>query len=352
MEKKKIIIGVDNRGEQIRSGWCWSTQARSLAHHLPEYDFEIIPQVEVKRTLKQDGCAGFDCDLFFWRGYSNVFMDEEDLQNFNAPFVCSLATGGVNLKYRLEEMESTAKQASALMVQNQEALYQARLAGYDNIHLIPNGVLTNIFKPVKPPKDPIVGCAGNTTGDRGELKGTNFIQQACNDIGFEYREANLDKIRSHEEMTEWYQSLKYYIQPSEAEGCSNSVAEAMSCGIPVLICRNVGYHGEVCRCGITERDSGEVVFVERSAESIATALLTLEYNPIIDAGIRKNARRFSELHEWRHIAPKFRLMFETALANKANLGMKSEGELAQILLSVEQYSEYMALKEKYAKDSK
>jgi len=338
MTKKKILIVVGN----TPGGWCWFSTTSSMAYGLPEYSFAFMQHQKFIKQLKAKGPSSFEYDLIFFRGYSNLYLNGDNIISFNIPFISSLATGGANLPMRLNEMESTAKKARAIMVQNEYAKYEARLAGYKNVHLIPNGVNTEIFKPSKTidENNLNIGCAGNVRGVRGALKGVNFIKSACEDTGHKYQEVNLDNRKTHEEMPNWYRSLKYYMQPSEAEEASNSVTEAMSCGIPCFICRNVGYHGEVCRCG-TEYEDGQVVFVDRSAGDIARKILILEGNPYIANRIRRNARQFSLSHKWKHIVPLFREMFKSAFDNKA-IQPSSSG--IQMMLTTQEYMEYQSLK--------
>jgi len=90
-------------------------------------------------------------------------------------------------------------------------------------------------------------------------------------------------------MPAFYHSLGAYAQPSAAEGCSNSVMEAMACGLPCLIVKGVGYHGETC-------NDSQVIFVERTVESVVAGLVrAMNFNTTF-------ARHFAQCHDWSQVA--------------------------------------------------
>ena len=313
--KKKIIIAVDN------NGWCYTTTAKSLVKVIPEYDFEILTKDEFNDRIASDK---IECDLLFIRGYVNHFVDETNICKVKMPMIISIATGGVNVDMRIKGMRRLGLCADGFYVQNKFAENKLKDAGYNNIFLVPNGVDCNKFHPPEMPVEKeIAGIAGNMYEDRADLKGRNFVIEACKSMGVEYSEVNADINRlSHDEMADWYRSLKYYIQPSEAEGCSSSVFEAMATGIPVFICEGVGYHGEICLDGFKEED-GEVTFVYRNTGSISANLILMRDCKGDYERISNNAREFAKQHSWENVAHRFKWMFDSVLS-KNNYKNKEE----------------------------
>lgn len=297
--KPKIFVITDNHN------WCWTTTAEEIAYHLPEFNFKLIPADQLRSTP-------MDCDLVYSRGYSASFAKHVPK---HIPFIWTMATGGKRLAQRFDECEATGKRGAALVVQNKAAYDEAKSRGYSNVCIIPNGVNTSLFKPiVKQPKEFIVGFAGNNAGERNALKGLPYVNRACRELRLKVKHVTADKPVPHSDMPKFYQSISAYAQPSESEGCSNSVMEAMSCGLPCLICKDVGYHGEICR-DARKHDFGEVLFVERNQASVEAALKSLT-NPesLLRIRIELNARRFAMDHDWRFICDKFRDLFKDILS--------------------------------------
>jgi hypothetical protein len=305
---KKIAVVVDNHS------WCWSTTAKNTAHGIKGYKFDFFTNDEFRQELG----TGNDFSKYamvWFRGYSSVAMNEKSVHELKTKFISTIGTGGKKLELRLEGAERTAKEGLGLIVQNQMAVHEAYKRGYGNVWCVPNGVNTRLFHPGKKKKGKVVGVAANTAGSRGDLKGVPFTKEACNILGFTYKEVNAELPLSHESMAEWYRTIDYYLQPSDTEGCSNSVMEAMASGLPVFICDNVGYHGEICRSAIDHAD-GQVIFVRRNAKDIAEKIMILENNPYIKQRCIDNALKFAQNHDWKYISPVYKDIFDQVLNMK------------------------------------
>jgi glycosyltransferase involved in cell wall biosynthesis len=296
-ECTRIGVLVDNQG------WCWEQRAKALSYYINKYDMDIVPAVEFKRMETYP-----DWDFLIMMGYVSAFVDERNISKM-LPFMYTISTGGNNLPMRLSEIKRYAGFGEGVIVQNKTAYHECVKARLDNIFVIPNGVDLNLFYPAKEkPKMSFVGCAANVTGTRAMLKGTPLIIEACGKK-YNYVEANSEDRLSPEEIADWYRALTIYAQPSDSEGCSNSVMEAMASGLPCLICKGVGYHGEVCLDGI-DHEGGEVVFVERDPKDIRAKIKKLLNNKTLYKRISQNARRFAENHDWRIIARKYEKLFD------------------------------------------
>lgn len=298
MQKPRIIAVVDNKG------WCWTNTVRELVSHLYDFDIKIMPSAEFFETVTPD-C----CDLVWGRGYSYTLCKPELKM---PPFIFTVTTGNKLLNNEINKCKPTAHLAWGIICQNRRALSLLTYANYDKVWSIPNGVNTSLFRPYGR-HGITVGYAGND--ERAELKGVPFILEACRILRMPYAEtttinSDTSEVTPYAKMPNFYNSLFAYAQPSEAEGCSNSVMEAMSCGLPVLICEGIGYHGEVCRDGIDD-SQGNVVFVRRDGQDIADKLAILSHNPHIYNRISKNARTFAVMHDWKHVANMYRNIFNT-----------------------------------------
>jgi len=307
----KVLIVIDNQG------WCWSNSAYCVARCLPDIDIQLIEHKDFKFRLEKDGIRWLDdFSTILVRGYSDLFLTHDQAAAMRGRFIATLCTGGHRLVPHIRDMEDTARHASYIMVQNRRAHTELVLAGYrsDRILVIPNGVDTTLFHPSEGNKarNRQLGMAANIRNERSFLKGTDICQEACDIAGWKFTTATAtDRRMPHELLAQWYRNLEAYAQPSIAEGCSNSIMEAMASGLPCLIVKDVGYHGEVCQDGIGYED-GQVVFVQRHPMEVASTLKILEQNPHIYQRICRNAREFAEAHDWSHIAPLFRTMFQMA----------------------------------------
>ena len=308
MGKKKIAVVVDNQG------WCWSTTANNIAHMITKFDFDFFTNQDFIMELST-GNTFKKYAMVWFRGYSSAAMNEKTLEKLDCKFISTVGTGGKKLKIRLDGAERTAKEGLGLIVQNQMAVHEAYKRGYGKVWMIPNGVDNRLFFPSDKKPGDVIGVAANTTGSRSELKGVSFTKEACNMLNYEYKEVNAELPLSHESIAEWYRTLDYYLQPSHSEGCSNSVMEAMASGLPVFICKDVGYHGEICRSAIDYHD-GQVIFVKRDAKDIADKIRLLEGNPYIKQRCIKNGLQFAQEHDWKNIAQDYKDLFEEVLGLK------------------------------------
>ena len=290
MKKPKIIAVVDNKS------WCWTSTVNEMVACMPEFDFTVMPSNKFKEIESPD------CDLVWGRGYSFDTHNGHDMP----PFIFSMTTGHDLLPNRIMECEATGKSALGVICQNKLAQIELSKAGYENIWMIPNGVNCNMFTPREGFNGLGIGYAGNE--ERLELKGAPFVIDACELLGIPYVETTSGNPLPYSKMPSFYRNLFAYAQPSSSEGCSNSVMEAMACGLPCLIKKGIGYHGQACRDGI-EHSDGQVVFVERNRDDIAHKLAILIENPYLYRRISMNARRFAILHDWTHVASKYRKLF-------------------------------------------
>jgi len=296
VEKKKILFLVDNHN------WCWTQTAKNIAANLPHYSFTIVSAKEFSRDF--DNLVN-SCDAVYMRGYPYIYLRGKP--RIPRPFIYTIATGGENLEKQITQCMDYADRGYGCITQNEKTKIELERLEFKNVHVIPNGIDTELFTPSGCEKKYVVGFAGNNAGYRAELKGTGFVKAACEKLGIAYTETTLENRLPYEKMPDFYNSIQIYAQPSDSEGCSNSVMEAMSCGVPCLIVEGVGYHGQTCQYMYN------AVFVKRDAGDIADKIKYLIDNPTVYKSISENARKFAEEHSWRIIAPRHGEVIKQAL---------------------------------------
>lgn len=141
-----------------------------------------------------------------------------------------------------------------------------------------------------------VGFAGNVWGMGGEYKGWQQYAESVIDLMKDGVQQHVclhngpgsQRQIPHDEMCEsFYWKVDCLILPSINEGCSNVTGEALACGVPVVSTK-VGYHGERLV------DGGNVLFVERSRESIVKAVKRLMEDDELYLRLSRNGREFVE----------------------------------------------------------
>ena len=180
-----------------------------------------------------------------------------------------------------------------VIARNEELL---DLSTNSNSIFLPNGVDLKQFKPDTTTERTEgvfkVGFAGNVDNDVRKLfKGFNFIEQACKDLGVELKPALCgNNIVPHAQMPEFYRSLDCLVSASESEGCSNSISEALACGVAVLL-TETGYHGNMLK------QYDDCLFVERTVKSIRDNIKMLQRFPAIKNKLGIESRKFVEKNQ-------------------------------------------------------
>ena len=284
----KICAIVDIKGH------CFTTTVRALAARM-DHQFDIKTSVEYRAATRDHG--PYSADLLYFRSWWPRLRPE------NArPWLVTVTTGGPVAFGRLADIATPELlRPSAVVTQNLAVHHRALTLGLTSA-MIPNGVDSRRYHPIHAPKARRLGLAGSLANPRScAEKGLGLGEAAATAAGCEFSQTS---GLPYLEMPGWYQSLWAYCQPSEREGCSNSTMEAMASGLPCLICKGVGYHGEACE-DAREAYDGEVLFVERNTDSITAALCQLQDDPWLYERVSDNARRFAEAHSWERIAERF-----------------------------------------------
>ena len=169
------------------------------------------------------------------------------------------------------------------------------------ITYLPNGVDERMFYP-----HPIrIGWAGNHRDDSLLYKGVPILREAVEKLAHEWRkwtrvEFVIDpgdgprQIATHREMAAWYRTLDVYCSASEAEGCSNTLLEALACGLPVVT-TDTGI--------VPELGPGMVVVAPRNVGGFVDAL-----RRVLEPQIERRKRICTE-YTWKIVAAGYRRLY-------------------------------------------
>jgi glycosyltransferase involved in cell wall biosynthesis len=138
-----------------------------------------------------------------------------------------------------------------------------------------------------------VGFVGNISNpEYREFKGYHFIEASCKELGIPIRTAlyGAEQI-PHEEMRDkFYRHISCIVHPTISEGCSNTIMEALACGVPVITTRTAGYHGEELE------DGKNVLFCERTTDSVKECIARLRQDHRLRAKLSIEGRKFAKTH--------------------------------------------------------
>lgn len=303
-----------------QAGWCWASTVEEIARRLPQHEFVVTSKPRVDEAAA--------ADLIWIRGYPYLFRNAAQA---GVPVVWTFCTGGARAQDLIDRCRPYFG-LGTVVCQNTATRELLVEAGAGKVVVIPNGVDADRFHPAeRPPESFVVGMAANVNGERWINKGAAAVVEACRTKGVALRMATKPRPGApspapefdvgridHAAMPEFLRGLSVFAQPSNAEGCSNSIMEAMACGLPCIICIESGYHGSRCADG-SIAPSGDVLFVRHNDPGdIKEALSWLKKYPEQAAQIGRNARRFAERHSWAQIAKTYEATFLDAVSKTAD----------------------------------
>jgi glycosyltransferase involved in cell wall biosynthesis len=207
-------------------------------------------------------------------------------------------------------------QASAVVANSNDLKKMAQKSYQGQISVIPNGVDTEEFTPAKVKR----GCQIEliSIGRLTTRKGYQYLIPALRNLsGFELTligdgdllgdlrllaEKNCVKINflgkiKHRDINKHLQSADIFILPSLNEGMSNSLLEAIACGLPIIT-TDTG--------GATEliKNNGTIVKKE-SITSIRSALKKYQNNRKLILEQGKNSRIIAKDRSWKSVAKQY-----------------------------------------------
>lgn len=306
--KPSILLFIDDHD------WVYFTTAQEVVKQLKD-DFEFT--VILKASEQKEEIKKWNGDLVWARGRSRRAHELLKIRpDLGKKTISSITTGGELLPGRINEQLLANRPEAGVFVQNKEALtrlnYEFKVRERkQKAWILHNGVDIQTFKkwPGEKVNDFTAGFAARTIGGADWVKGfTEYVVKACEIAGVNLKICSnrVDEVIPHEQMPEFYNSIDVLLQPSMGEGCSNTIMEAMSCGVPCLISQT-GWHGEQCI------DMDEVIFVRRELNDIVEKIKLLKEDKALRNEIGKNARKFAEKYSWDKVAQHYKSVFMEAI---------------------------------------
>lgn len=178
-------------------------------------------------------------------------------------------------RYNVENIRQFVKVCSSISVVNKQLVSEIKDLGVSNVVYIPDGIDDKF---ISHRYTPVIGFEGRPC----EYKGNALVEQACNELGFEFRPA----YGNISDMVSYYSSLDCYVCASENEGFSTGAMEAMAMNIPVLTV-NVGVPKML-----------NVFKIDRSVEGIKKGLAALfAHNQVENFTWKNVCKLFSSLYK-------------------------------------------------------
>ncbi|MCP4549529.1 MAG: glycosyltransferase family 4 protein [bacterium] len=196
---------------------------------------------------------------------------------------------------------------------------QDDLARFPNVQYLTNPVNMDRFPKATGARGLIAEWNGNAAHGQedklADVKGIHhIIKPACEAARVRLETAEFNKSRIQpQDMGEFYRQATVALCASKYEGASNSVMEAMACGL-VVIATDVGNHREMMESQIEHLGATGIVLVERSVEAFTAALQELRDHPqrIREMG-QLNRKEIGERWSWEAWRDRYAEFFERAL---------------------------------------
>jgi L-malate glycosyltransferase len=224
-----------------------------------------------------------------------------------------------------------------VVVANSEGLRELalRTAPAQPIRVIPNGVDVETFRPAASKRTGglRVLCVSRLIERKGieyllramaELRGApctltlagtgnleSHLRALCQTLGIGDAVRFLGFV-PHEQIVPVYQEHDVFVLPSLNEGMSNTVLEAMACGMPVLM-TNTGGASELIEDG-----ANGYLFEARSPKAVADKLRRYLGDPSLAAAHGARARQIAERRSWSGVADAYRSLYTEVLSCAAS----------------------------------
>jgi len=201
------------------------------------------------------------------------------------------------------------------------------------IKIIPNGVDTNFFKPnQKVKKENIILFVGRLI----KRKGVSYLIEAFTLLEEKHRKSwqiwivgdgpekkNLIKLckinkinkkvkflgrKKKKELIKIYNQAKFFILPSLNEGMSNTLLEAMACGLPVITTKTGGVEQ------LVEKDNG-LIIKKLKIKKLRSALKKFAKNKNLSK-MGKESRKKANFFNWSKVAKKYLKLYKLIRVTK------------------------------------
>ncbi|MDD5486114.1 MAG: glycosyltransferase family 4 protein [Dehalococcoidales bacterium] len=274
--------------KQFDTIWSWTEIAKGV---FKKFGFDVDIEPSYKQT---------DCDRYDVIVTQQPFM----MRNVEDRYKVISRIGTNSLfeqgRFNMNEVGKYMSECYAIIATN-KFLYNEAKKYNDNVVLIPNGLDLDDWA-VVPKKTGkfTVGFVGNIGNPAYRAyKGFDFVDQACKELDIPLETALYGKAQiPHDEIRDrFYSQISCIVHPTEGEGCSNTIMEALACGIPVITTKTAGFHGEMLEHG------KNVLFCERSSESVKECIERLINDRQLYETLRTEGRKFAEkYHNVKRVA--------------------------------------------------
>lgn len=279
--------------KEFAHNWSWGLVTPFLVSSLPGITF--------RTALSTEPIQERDFDVILSQQITMV----EGIQG-REKTVCRLGGNRTFNPPRQTMYDVEMRECFAIVATNKN-LYDIAKKRNPNTYLIPNGLRLSDWKVIIPIESFTVGFAGNVKHPRyREYKGYDFLVEACSKLKVPLKSALYGKVQiAHSRMWEdFYSKISVLVHPTRGEGCSNTIMEALACGVPVITTREAGYHGELLV------DGENVLFCTRDADDIADKISKVMNDSALWHKLSNNGRKFAEEHhDIRSIALQYEKIF-------------------------------------------
>ncbi len=286
-------------------GLCYANIQSELERNYNMTPIEFKPYARNGCQLPMDGV-----DFVLCQNITQVHQVPDDMKRKTITRlggIMNFKTGNDKVDFYFEQM----RQCGAIIATNSK-LYDIAKQANPNSYLIPNGIDIRQWCPrpdrVWDYKNPVIGFIGNVANlAKVQYKGYDLVCKAVRDMGLTLRQGLFKSEQiPHDQMKElFYDEIDILILPTDGEGCSNTIMEAMSCGVPVITTRTSGYHGERCV------DGENIIFVEKSLIGVKHGITRFLNSPDLYQKIGDGGRAFAITHhDVNIVAAQYREVFE------------------------------------------
>lgn len=297
------IVGND------ASGWAYTNNFHRLTRKLPYFTHDLNSDAEADLAIY------FDVVI----ARTSPRPSRTKLVRIGGPRPLDLEFG--NDKGRMQERLRTFDGVVALST----GLYDRIGFRHPNARMIPNGLDLEEWHPAKRRSSAgfpfTAGFAGTIHPSKRVAKGFDLAVEAASRAGVRLLRVHKGAEIPHERMIDdFYSQIDVLIHPSDIEGTSNVIMEALALGVPVITTQMAGFHGERLK------DEKEALIRPRDAGLIAQAITVLRDHDDLVRRISLEARRFAERHhDVGHVAKEYEVIIRRALRSSGGTSWLSWG---------------------------